>query len=158
MVSGVNSSWNHWLIKPSFFFFRSRCEIVANTMSFHGCRVFGYLYSIYCSSRRLRMMNLRPSVFHSCIHVLARGRPVPLYNVQHHPNIVIRIKSPSPHLHPNLFRLPVHSINLARTAFLVSSTFCNYPARNHRHRSPHTRTTFFFFCSFVSPSNLPHNS
>jgi len=37
-------------------------------MSFHGCCVFDYLYSIYCSGRRLRMMNLRPplSIFVLC--------------------------------------------------------------------------------------------
>jgi hypothetical protein len=64
-----------------------------------------------------------PSAFHFCIHALARGRPLPLYNVQHHPSIVIRIKSPSPHMQSDLFLLPVYSINLARTAFLLSSTF-----------------------------------
>jgi hypothetical protein len=55
--------------QTSLLFLRSRCEIVANTMSFHGCRVFGYLYSIYCSGRRLRMMNLRPpfSIFVSTL-------------------------------------------------------------------------------------------
>jgi hypothetical protein len=74
-----------------------RCEIVANTMSFHGCRVFGYLYSIYCSGRCLRMMKSPPSAF--LYYFLARGRPLPLYNVQYHPNIVVRTKSPSLHLH-----------------------------------------------------------